>query len=163
MLYTLNVVWRILWLKCIGEVCIPRATCVFFTCSLSGRESKPIWTFLQPAANASQQVSPVKGENVTGWDIYALLTHVIQILYQEFSLCETPAALSLVHFTSIFLLQNSLVVAPPLWFVAVKQVETPTVAQSQLNWMLSEVMVIIVATETREDTSTFPFPSSLLH
>ncbi len=68
-----------------------------------------------------------------GWDIYELLTHVIQTLDQEFSLCKTPAALSLVHFTSIVLLQNSLVSVPPLWFVAVKQAETPTVGQSQFN------------------------------
>lgn len=79
--YVLNVIWNkdiYAWWGLHSP-----STWVFCGYSLSGRENKPIWTLLHPDVNASQRVSPVK--QGTGWDIYELLTHVIQIFSQEFS------------------------------------------------------------------------------
>lgn len=104
------------WWK--DEVCVPCATCVFFAYSLSGTENKPIWTFLHPDVNAPQQVSVER--EVSGWDIYELLTR--HTVYQEFS---QQLSYSLLFNSCKTLLP--LFIFLTLWFVAVKQVETPTV------------------------------------
>lgn len=75
----------------------------------------------------------------TGWDIYELLTHVVQIVH--FSV-KAPAAFHGSHLSAV---------VPALWIVVVEQVETPTAAQAEFYWKPSEVMLITVVPDTQED------------
>lgn len=142
---------HILWFRCIYELYIPRPTCVFFARSLSDKGKRTYLNFPSPGRWCLAANLPAEGWEGDGvwylWVINTCHTRSLSVKPQQpsGSLCSS---------------KNSpvLFIVPPL---PVKQVETPTRAQSQFNWLLSEVMVITVAAETLEDTSTFHYIPSV--